>query len=491
VAKVQISCAERLVPAVLACTSQEHHKRYVVLVGGRGSSKSTCVNDIVLKTCDDGHRVVCAREFQKSIDQSVHSALVSRFNKLKLDGFDNIKSQIGSATQGIISYLGLGRNSQAVRSIHGIKLFMVDEAQFLSYETLEEVLPSIRKTEDMDFMPTILMVGNPQSSADPFSQRFIVPYETELLSNGFYEDENHLIIMINYFDNPWFELSGLNEERKLDEQKMPKALYEHKWLGRFNDSVENSIILAEWFDACIDAHVKLGFQPRGEIVVAHDPSDIGDDPKGLAHRHGSVIVHVDENPTGDVNEGSDWATDYALAVGADRYLFDGDGLGIGLRRQTATALNGKRMSWEIFKGGESPDNENALYEPLEVDSSVRMQTRTIKETFKNKRSQKYFQLRDRVYKTYRAIAHNEMCDPDNLISFSSSIPKLQKLRSEMCRLPRKSTGLFQVMSKPEMAKQTPPIKSPNMSDSVMMTLKEREITQAAVPHVPVRTYGQR
>ena len=481
-------------PAILSCTTEEYHKRYVVLVGGRASTKSTCAYDIVLKLCDDGNRVVCAREFQKSIGESVHSALVSRYTRLGLDGFNNIKTEIESVSGGKVSYLGLGRNSQAIRSIHGIRLLFIDEAQFISYETAEEVLPSIRKTDDMDFYPTILLVGNTQSSADPFSQRFIVPYLDRLLENGFYEDDDHLIIMINYPDNPWFVESGLESERALDEKRMSKAQYEHKWLGRFNDSIENSIIIAEWFDACIDAHEKLGFQPRGEIVVTHDPSDLGDDPKAIAHRHGSVILHVDENQTGDVNEGSDWATDYAISVDADRYIFDGDGMGVSLRRQTQLALDGKRVAWQIFKGSEGPDDPESIYEPLIPGANLRSKSRKVKETFRNKRSQLYFELADRCYRTYRAVIHGEITDPENLISFSSKIPKIQKLRSELCRLPRKSTGngFYQVMPKPEMARQTPPIKSPNMADCIMMSLKKREdeIINTPIPlNIPL--YGNR
>ena len=148
---------------------------------------------------------------------------------------------------------------------------------------------------------------------------------------------------------------------------------------------------------------------------------------------------------------------------------------------------------EIFKGSESPDNPNAIYEPLEVDSALRKKSKTIKETFTNKRSQKYFELRDRVYRTYRAVKHRELTDPENLISFSSRIPKLQKLRSELCRLPRKDTGngQFKMMTKIEMRRQTPPIESPNMADSLMMTFKERETQEAERVNLNIPLYGRR
>jgi phage terminase large subunit len=68
------------------------------------------------------------------------------------------------------------------------------------------------------------------------------------------------------------------------------------------------------------------------------------------------------------------------------------------------------------------------------------------------------------------VVHGEYSDPDNLISFSSSIKLLQMLRSELCRIPKKpnGAGMIQIMSKEDMRKLG--IKSPNMADSVMMAL---------------------
>ena len=107
-----------------------------------------------------------------------------------------------------------------------------------------------------------LNIENPGSTEDPFSKRFITPFLSALESDGFYEDDLHLIIIMNYTDNPWFAESGLEAERAWDYANLPRALYDHIWLGKFNDSVESGLILAEWFDACIDAHVKLGFEGR-------------------------------------------------------------------------------------------------------------------------------------------------------------------------------------------------------------------------------------
>ena len=317
------------------------------------------------------------------------------------------------------------------------------------------------------------------SSADPFSQRFIVPFQAELQKNGYYEDELHLIIVLNWRDNPWFP-NSLDQERKWDYKNLPRNLYNHIWEGHFNDSVENSIIPVEWFEAAIDAHKKLGFKPKGQKIVSHDPSDLGDDAKGLCFRHGSVVLDIQELITGDVNDGCDWATDYAINNNADLFVWDGDGLGVSLKRQVSEALDGKRIEKSMFKGSEGVDYPSQIHMPDEKGKSSEVQ-RTNKDTFKNKRAQYYWSLRDRFYNTYRAVEKGEYVDPDLMISLSSEIPFLEKLRSEVCRIPKKpnGNGLIQILNKDEMKRLKIP--SPNMADSLMMSMRTAGQSKAWKP----------
>ena len=66
--------------------------------------------------------------------------------------------------------------------------------------------------------------------------------------------------------------------------------------------------------------------------------------KGFASAHGSVVLDIQELITGDVNDGCDWATDYAINNNADLFVWDGDGLGVSLKRQVSEALDGKRLA---------------------------------------------------------------------------------------------------------------------------------------------------
>jgi len=449
-------------------------KRLVVLIGGRGSGKSESVGRIlILKVEVEGADILCGREFQASIDDSVHKLLKGLIEKM--DGIDAIPKdkKIDFIPKGGFRYKGFARNSSAVRSAQGFKYSWIEEAQDLSQQSLDDLLPTIREGDSQLFF-----TANPMASNDPFSKRFIVPFKKELDRDGFYEDEMHLIIVMNWRDNPWFP-KGLAMEKAWDFKNRSRAEYDHIWEGAFNDSVENSIIKAEWFDAAIDAHVKLGFKPRGVKIVSHDPSDMGPDPKGLVYRHGSVFVDVMEKIDGDVNDGCDWATEYAIQNNVDLFSWDCDGLGVSLKRQVNKDLEGKNIKPIMFKGSEGVVNPSELYQP---DARMeRQQAKTNKETFKNKRAQYYWRLRDRFYNTYRAIVKKEYVDPDELISVSSEIKCIEQFRSEICRIPRKinGNGFLQIMTKEEM-KNKLKIESPNLADSAMMSMEFPRIEEKSV-----------
>lgn len=438
-------------------------KRFKVILGGRGGAKSQSIADLLLFRAQTQQiKIGCFREVQNSIEDSVHSLLTEEIDRMGLTGFEVNKTEIFHKDGGGFRYRGLNRNPDAIKSMHGFTIFWVEEAHSISADSLKKLTPTLR-TEDSEIWFSL----NPQSSEDPMSKRFILPFQNELLKNGYYEDDMHLVIVVNYNDNPWFP-DSLEQERKWDFENLPRAEYDHVWLGHFNDTVENSIIKTEWFDACIDAHIKKGFKPRGQKILSHDPSDLGGDAKGAALRHGSVFLDVQESVIGDVNEGCDWALDLAINNNVDVFTFDADGLGVSLRRQVSDTLNGKKIEYKLFKGSESPDNPDSTYEPLDDSSG---QGRANKHTFKNKRAQYYWRLRDRMYNTYRAVIKNEYVDPDEMISISSSIKDIPKMRAELCRMPRKANGngFIQLMTKVEM-KNKYRINSPNMADAMMMTM---------------------
>lgn len=460
--------------------------RIIVLIGGRGGAKSESIARILLAKCQiESADILCGREYQNSIDDSVHKLLKGLIDKTGASGFAITDKKIDCNTGGGFRFRGFARNSDAVKSAQDFKYSWIEEAQSLSQKSIDDLLPTIMRNPGSK----VFFTANPQSSADPFSKELILPFHRQIMRDGYYEDDLYLIMMVNWRDNPWHkELEPLRQKHF---ETLPRAKYLWIWEGHFNDSVEDPLILAEWFDACVDAHKKLGIEPRGLRYSSHDPSDMGEDNKGYAFRHGIVVIDVDEKDSGDVVEGCDWATGKALRNMSDAFIWDVGGLGAGLKSQISLAFNGKRMLTTMFNGSMSPDLPDNIYEPLE-DDFIQGQ-KTNKEVFKNLRAQMYYELRAAIYRTYEAV-NGRYHDPQKLISFDSSIKDLANLRSELCRMPIKPNrnGLFELYTKQEM-KSKFKYKSPNLADSVMMFFKQpyvHRVHQLVMPK-PIRTMGLR
>lgn len=451
------------------------HKPFKIIIGGRGSGKSIGIADIMtgLKMHVEAANIMCLREFQGSVEDSVHSVMKESVEeRLGLSGWALQEKRITAPNGARTLYIGAARNPSSLRSIHGCKYGWWEEAQTASQRSLDDFIPTIIRTPGAECW----FSANPMASGDPFSQKFIVPFKSQLDKHGYYEDDMHMIVVVNWRDNPWW-----NEEsealRKHDYATMTRAKYNHVWEGDFNDSVENSIILPEWFDAAIDAHlnerVKEAFEPHGAIVAAHDPFDDGGDAGGFCIRHGSIIKKVKSKDTGTIDEVCDWATGLALEEGADWFVWDGDGMGTGLRRQVSDAFKGTRTSFHMFKGslsGKGQDNAQLRYMPADGDDATDT-PKTYADTFKNNRAQYYAETARRFKNTYNCIVKGRYIDPAEMISLcSEGIDDMVSLRSQLCRVPSKpnAQGLLQIMSKEEMKKMG--IASPNDADTVMMSM---------------------
>ena len=453
-------------------------KRFKIAIGGRGSGKSMSFADMCLMDAQTkGIKTACFREFQNSIDDSVHALLKSEIDRLNLQGYEIQNNQILLNDEPAFKFRGLARNPEGVKSMHGFQRFWVEEAQTISFNSLKALTPTLREEGS-----EIWFSANPRSSVDAFSQRFIKPFEKQLRRDGYYEDDLHLIVIINITDNP-LAPDVLKQEMENDRALMSPALFQHIWEGEYYDSVEDNIIPTPWFDAAIDAHIKLGFEPSGALIASHDPSDEGGDSKGFALRKGSVVLEVCEKVTGDSGEGMDWALQKARQSQADWFVWDCDGLGISLKRQVDQELESTKMQKHQFRGSETPDDAAVPYSGSD--------SKTNKDTFFNKRAQYWWKLRDRFEATYRAVVKGEYVNPDDIISLSSEIDVLDQLRSEVCRIPQKrsNNGKIQIMSKIDMAKKPYELPSPNMGDALMMSMFSPKAVQKQAVKINFKGWG--
>lgn len=470
-------------------------KRFIIIIGGRGSGKSIGIGRMQIADMLINHSsYYCLREFQKSVKDSVYSLLKNQIKNIYPDRFLVLDKEIRTKDC-LATFDGIKRNPESIKSAYGFQRYWVEEAQVLTQNSLQILTPTARKEDSTDLPLTqknnqdpksaqLIFTGNPSSTEDPFSKRLINPFIDKLDDNGIYEDDLHLVVFMNFCDNPWFMESGLEEERLFDEIHLDRALYKHIWEGDFNDSVEYALIKANWFDACVDAFDVLKIRVEGVKKATHDPSDTGQDPKAVCLREGNFIADVDEQINMDVNEGSDWAIAIAKEFNVDQYEWDCGGMGIALKKDVNKAFEGKRVEVHQFSGQSKVDMPNKIYESSGA-SNMRMQMK-ICDVVKNLRAQCYLSLRDRIYRTYRFVMFNEAQDPATLISISSNCKQLQKLRSELCRMPVKPTmaGKFELYTKKELRDKFN-LPSPNLADCLMMServhLKEDKLKNVHTP----------
>jgi phage terminase large subunit len=192
--------------------------RYKVLYGGRGSSKSWSISGaLVTIAATKKKRILCCREVQRSIRESVHKLLSDQIDRLGLrKKYDITHNSIKCrATGSEFIFEGLYQNVDRIKSLEGIDICWVSEAHKVSYDSWEILLPTIRKPGSevwVDF--------NPDYEDDDTYQRWV--------NNP---PDNAEVILINYDDNPWFP-EVLETERRQDEARLPKDEYENKWLGK-------------------------------------------------------------------------------------------------------------------------------------------------------------------------------------------------------------------------------------------------------------------
>jgi phage terminase large subunit len=420
---------------------------------------------------DQGQRICCTREFQNSIDDSVHENIKQEIDRLGVEGFEPRAQDIKVHSGGEIFYKGLARNITSLKSLAGVNKLWIEEGESVSDKSLTVLTPSIRSTAAANQagaeVPEIWVAMNRLSREDAIAKRYLARAESELARCGRYEDDMIMVVQMNYNDNPWFP-PELEQERLDDKANLSKDEYDHKWNGDYLETVERAIIKKEWFDAAIDSHIKLGIKPVGATIATHDPADQGGDSKGYACKTGILYTDIDEIMAQDGNEACDVATARAIQANADLFVWDGDGMGALLRRQIADSFNGIKCELRMYKGSNAVEDKKSLYDGLKSLGS-KDKPKTNAESFSNKRSQYYMKLANRFYNTYLAVVKGQYIDPDTIISISSDIKLINKLRSEVCRIPRKPNGAgkIELMSKPEM-KNKYQIESPGMADCLAM-----------------------
>lgn len=231
--------------------------RYKVLYGGRGGAKSWGIaRALLILAAKSPLRVLCAREYQTSIKDSVHKLLCDQIAALGLDSFYEItQAQIRGKNGSEFNFVGLKNNVANVKSYEGVDICWVEEAQTVSRHSWNVLIPTIRKENS-----EIWISFNPELETDETYQRFVAN-----------PPEDCLIAKVNWSDNPWFP-ETLRHEKDALKARDPAA-YATVWEGVCRRTVDGAIFAKEMEMAELEDRITR--VPYDPIKPVHAVFDLG------------------------------------------------------------------------------------------------------------------------------------------------------------------------------------------------------------------------
>jgi phage terminase large subunit len=232
-------------------------KRYKVAYGGRGGAKSWAFARALLLEGKKGQlRILCARETQKSIGDSVHKLLSDQIVALGLQRFYTVlKATIIGANGTEFIFAGIRQNVGNVKSYEGCDRVWVEEAQTVSKNSWEVLIPTIRKPGS-----EIWVSFNPELETDETYKRFVLNPPPDAA-----------VVKVNWSDNYWFP-DVLKREAEHLKAKDPDS-YEHVYEGMCKQVVEGAIYRTELLLA--DKEQRITRVPYDATAPVHTFWDLG------------------------------------------------------------------------------------------------------------------------------------------------------------------------------------------------------------------------
>lgn len=252
-----------------------------MIIGARGGraagAKSTgFVSLMVQEAHRERHRYACLRETQESLDESVKATVEEQIDFLQYPGWRIRDKNIISPTGSRFIFRGL-KDYRSIGSIKGLSKydrFFIDEAAYISNESIDIVLPTVFRNAGARLM----FAYNPITEFDPIAQK---------IWNIYQDDPDALLIDMRpcEIDNPWFsdELKKLSDKMRATDPD----LWEHIYGGRPLSQGDSSVMSRVDIRAAMDRDIQ---NPQGPIEIGVDVARFGDDKTVIYKRHGLKII---------------------------------------------------------------------------------------------------------------------------------------------------------------------------------------------------------
>lgn len=272
--------------------------RYKAAYGGRGSAKShTFAAALLLQGAARPLRILCAREIQKSVHESVKALLDTKIDECGLGGFyQSLQYEIRGQNGTQFIFAGLRSNIASIKSMEGLDRVWIEEAQSVSKTSLEVLIPTLRAPGS-----EIWLTWNPEKPEDPI--------ETLLRCDD--PPAGAIVMQVNHDMNPWFP-EELRLEMERDRRRDPEK-YQHVWLGGYKRNSEARVFknwrVADADDPCWAPDEDRIYRFGADWGFAVDPSVLircwlEDRTLYVDHEAYAIGCPIDQTPA--LFAGSDW-----------------------------------------------------------------------------------------------------------------------------------------------------------------------------------------
>lgn len=225
--------------------------------GGRGSGKSWAfARALLFAAASQPLRILCAREVQKSIKESVHRLLSDQIEAMGMGHlYEVLDTEIRCRNGSLFSFVGLQSHTvTSVKSYESYDICWVEEAQAVCKKSWDILTPTIRKPDS-----EIWITMNPILDTDETWQRFVVN-----------PPPSSYVAKVNWSDNPWFP-DVLEEERQHAQATMLSDDYRNIWEGECRSAVEGAIYASEVQAAVMEERIRpVPYDPRLKVHTIWD-----------------------------------------------------------------------------------------------------------------------------------------------------------------------------------------------------------------------------
>lgn len=245
--------------------------RFFCYEGGRGSGKSQDIAQaILLRGQQEPIRVLCGREYQTSIEESVKALFVQLIHDYSMPGWDITRDYIRHQCGTVIFFKGLHQNpDDTLRGFQDVDIFWGDEAHSFTKTTLDVLIPTIRAENSI-----LIFSWNPMTEDDPVTRRFV--------TNPTPGDKVRTI----HKHTTWRDMAkaGVLNPVIAEEEKAARGTpeYAHIWEGLPYPSSVNQLI--PW--SALNAATKRTPDTEGGYTFGLDIARYGNDRTALAIKHG-------------------------------------------------------------------------------------------------------------------------------------------------------------------------------------------------------------